>query len=168
MDTIYWLKIVAMVDVPNTITFPTNSPPPFVTQWGWHNRDYTIQNPLASPNVVGPPFPPGEAIAGTVGLNTPVWHFQDDAVTGDVRILPGTMGFVMPNIFQQNYAETKYLDNADGPASLIPGAVGIGQFSKDLAFEIYTTQPIIPEPAACLLMGIGLAGMLSVRRSRNA
>jgi PEP-CTERM motif len=165
-DTVYWLKVVAMVDVVPGITFPTSAPPPFVTQWGWHNRDYTLQNTLASPNVVGPPFPPGEAIAGTIGANTPVWHFQDDAVTGDVRILPGPNGFVMPTIFQQNYAETKYLDLADGPAGAIPGAVGISSFSKDLAFELYT---VVPEPTACLLMGIGLAGVFSIRRrSRNA
>lgn len=164
-DTVYWLKIVAMVDAPPGVTFdpfnPQSSPVP-VTQWGWHNRDYTVQNTLASPNVVGPPFPPGEAIVGSVGQNTPVWHFQDDAVTGDVRIQPGSMGFVMPQVFQQNFAETHYLDFADGPGpSPIAGTTHIGQFSKDLAFELYT---VVPEPTTCLLLSVGLVGALMHRR----
>ena len=37
-DQVYWLKIVAMVD-------PQTDGP---IQWGWHNRDYTIQDTLAS------------------------------------------------------------------------------------------------------------------------
>jgi hypothetical protein len=169
-DTVYWLKIVAMVDVPATLGVfdpynPQNSPVP-VTQWGWHNRDYSQQNTLASPNVAGPPFPPGEAIIGQVGpaiQPTPVWHFQDDAVTGDVRIqTAGPGGLVMPDVFQpfQNMQPTHYLDNIDGPGSSVPGAVGIGQFSKDLAFELYTT---VPEPATCALLACSLMA-LSFRR----
>ncbi len=157
-DTVYWLKVVAMVDVPNTIQFPTNNPPPNVTQWGWHNRDYTIPNGLASPNVV-----PGETQVGSIGA-TPIWHFQDDAVEGDVRILPGLMGFQMPQVFQPatNMQPTNYLNLADGPAG-IPGTnfPGIGAFSKDLAFEIYT---VVPEPATCMLAVFGLAAVLVRRR----
>lgn len=153
-DTVYWLKIAALVDVVPGITFPTNQPPSFVTQWGWHNRDYTIQDTLAStpPNVV-----PGEYIEGMIG-NTPVWHFQDDAVEGDMRFIPS----VQPAFIQQaNMVPTKYLDGIDGPAGVIPGTVGIGQFSKDLAFEIYT---VVPEPATCSLVVLGLAAVFATRR----
>ena len=57
------------------------------------------------------------------------------------------MGFVMPLVFQpvQNMSPTNYLDFADGPGpSMIPGTTSIGQFSKDLAFELYA---VVPEPA---------------------
>jgi hypothetical protein len=149
-----------MVDVIPGIAFPTNQPPTFVTQWGWHNRDYTVKDPLASPNVA-----PGETQVGTIGANVPVYHFQDDAVTGDVRILPDPSmgGFLMPLVFQppQNMSPTNYLDFADGPAALIPGAVGISQFSKDLAFELYT----VPEPTTLGLIGLALAGLAN--RSRR-
>lgn len=158
-DTVYWLKIVAMVDVPPTIQFDPYNPPQGVTQWGWHNRDYTVQNPLASPNVS-----PGENLQGPLN-GTPVWHFQDNAVTGDVRIdvlTPG--GLVMPQIFQTNMSPTHYLDGIDGPGSMIPGAVGISNFSKDLAFEIYTT---VPEPASLMLAVVGMA-VLGARRRRRA
>ncbi len=160
-DTVYWLKIVAMVDVPlNTPTFdpynPQSSLVP-ITQWGWHNRDYTIQDTLASPNVA-----PGEFIEGIVGVNQPVWHFQDDAVSGDVRIAANAaMGIVMPDIFQANMSPQFYIDGVDGPASSIPGTHGIGQFSKDLAFELYT---VVPEPSSCLLLIVGLAGLARRRR----
>lgn len=170
-DTVYWLKIVAMVDVPATIgTFDPYNPDSSlipVTQWGWHNRDYTQQNTLASPNVTGPPFPAGEAIIGQVGpavQPVPVWHFQDDAVTGDVRIqTAGTGGLIMPNVFQpfQNMSETHYLDGIDGPGGSVPGAMGIGQYSKDLAFELYTT---VPEPTSGILLIFGFAGTLLRRR----
>lgn len=152
-DTVYWLKIAALVDADPTITFPTNQPPSFVTQWGWHNRDYTIQDTLASPNVS-----PGEQNLGPIGT-APVWHFQDDAVEGDMRFVPQPQPSL---IFQTNMVPTKYLDGIDGPAGAIPGAVGIGQFSKDLAFEIYTVQ--IPEPATCSLVVLGLAAVVVTRR----
>ena len=51
-NTVYWLKIAALVDVPQPL--PPGQPiPPDVTQWGWHNRDYTLNDPQAStaPNV---------------------------------------------------------------------------------------------------------------------
>ncbi|MGH7176357.1 MAG: hypothetical protein ACREJC_03155, partial [Tepidisphaeraceae bacterium] len=72
-DTVYWLKIVAL----------TNDP---LLSWGWHNRDYSVQDTLASGAVA-----PGESIIGQVGpaaLPTNVWHFQDDAVRGAVDISP--------------------------------------------------------------------------------
>lgn len=152
-DTVYWLKIAALVDVVPGIQFPVNSPPPGVTQWGWHNRDYTIQDTLASPVPV-----PGEFIEGTIGTSN-VWHFQDDAVEGDLRFLP----FAQPSPFiqQANMTPTFYLDGIDGPAGAVPGTVGISKFSKDLAFNLYT---VVPEPGSCLLMVIGLVAGLATRR----
>jgi hypothetical protein len=166
-DTVYWLKIVAMVDDLPGVTFdhynPQNSPFP-VTQWGWHNRDYTVQDTYASTNVTTPPF--GEFIEGTVGGGLqPVWHFQDDAVQGNVEITAtAAMGIVMPNVFQPvaNMSPTHYLDGIDGPASMIPGH-GIGRFSKDLAFELYT---IVPEPGTCLMLVCGIVGLLVGRCGR--
>jgi hypothetical protein len=101
---------------------------------------------------------PGEHIDGFLGPvpgGTPVWHFQDDAVTGQIvvnHLIP--MGDVMPQIDQAGFQPTRYLPLADGPP-------GIGEFSKDLAFELYT---IVPEPAACALVAIGLAGVVAFRR----
>ncbi len=164
-DTVYWLKIVAMVDVPVGYTLDPYNPSSQETRWGWHNRDYTQQNTLASPNVTGPPFPAGEAIIGQVGpatSPTPVWHFQDDAVRGDVRILPGTAGYTVPTVFQpfQNMQPTNYLDGIDGPG-ISPNGANIGQYSKDLAFELYTT---VPEPTSGILLIFGFAGTLLRRR----
>jgi len=160
-DTVYWLKIVAMVDVPQTIQFDPYNPPAGVTQWGWHNRDYTIQDTLASPNVV-----PGENPQGPL-FGTTVWHFQDDAVTGDVRINTlGPGGLIMPDVFQPvaNMLPTNYLNGADGPG--IPGAIGIGNFSKDLAFELFTYN--VPEPASCVLLALGIIGLTVGRRQSRA
>src|SRR5262245_22736301 len=157
-DTVYWLKIVAMVDAPPGITFPTNQPPTFATQWGWHNRDYTVNDPLASPNVT-----PGENNQGPLFQNPDIWHFQDDAVTGSVRIDVSQNGtLLMPAVFQpvQLMSPTHYIDGLDGPG--LPGAIGIAQYSKDLAFELYT---VVPEPTTGLLMVVGLAGFAVRRRS---
>jgi hypothetical protein len=86
----------------------------------------------------------------------PVWHFQDDAVTGQVvinHLIPG--GDIMPVIDQAGYQPTRYRPLADGPP-------GIGEFSKDLAFELYT----VPEPATCCLILIGLTLFTANRRWR--
>src|SRR6185503_17658787 len=53
-DTVYWLKIVALV----------NQAEDGPIQWGWHNRDYTIPDPLAS---TAPAVVPGEKLTGFVG-----------------------------------------------------------------------------------------------------
>jgi hypothetical protein len=163
-DTVYWLKIAAMVDAPATAMFDPFNPdssPTLVTQWGWHNRDYTITDPLASPAVV-----PGEFIEGIVGAGIPVWHFQDDAVSGRVRINPSaTGGLRMPDIFQTDYRPQLYLDGIDGPAGGIAGTQGIGQFSKDLAFALYTYS--IPEPASAMLAVVALAAISACYRRRG-
>jgi hypothetical protein len=149
-DVVYWLKIAALVDLPPNTPVP---PPPIFPQWGWHNRDYTIQDTLASPVPS-----PGEFIDGQVdGQN--VWHFQDDAVSGNLRFLPNNPAGAQ--VFQTGMAPTFYIDGIDGPAANGP-VIGIGGHSKDLSFELYTLQ--VPEPASCLLMAIGLAAIGSLRR----
>jgi hypothetical protein len=163
-DTVYWLKIAAMVDVypgfDNFNHFDPEHPPLFggdhPTIWGWHNRDYTIQDPLASTAVS-----PGEHLDGTID-GSPIYHFQDDAVAGNASVnMLGPGGRVMPDIMQTNMSPTLYLDGADGPAG-VAGAVGISHYSKDLAFELYTTQ--VPEPGTCALLLIGCVGLAATRR----
>jgi hypothetical protein len=153
-NTVYWLKIVALVDLPAGVSI--DPPPTFAPRWGWHNRDYTIMDPLAS---TAPAVVPGEFLSGTIGggpVGSPIWHFQDDAVTGRVLVdTAGPMGQVMPVIVQSLYAPTSYLAIADGPDQ-------IGQFSKDLAFELYT----VPEPASCLLLITSLACLVSLKRGQ--
>ncbi|MCC7191211.1 MAG: hypothetical protein IT444_00390 [Phycisphaeraceae bacterium] len=139
-DTVYWLKIVALDDsgvVPGLFT------------WGWHNRDYTQFDALAS-NAV--PFPGGEYDQSTGGPVVPIWHYQDDSVRGDIVITPS----IVPGqyiINQNNYYPTSYLDGLDGPT-------GIGAYSEDLAFELYTVP--IPEPASLMLLVS--AGLLMLNR----
>jgi hypothetical protein len=155
-DTVYWLKIAALVDAPPGITFPANAPPPFVTQWGWHNRDYTVKDTLASNVPV-----PGEFVDGTInGVN--IWHFQDDAVQGDLRFLP--FATPTPLIFQNNMSPQFYVDVADGPGPTTVGVPGIGSHSKDLAFELYTT---VPEPATCLMLVSASLGLVLTHRRRG-
>ena len=155
-NTVYWLKIVALVDLPlGQAIFNPFEPPANVPRWGWHNRDYTIKDPLAS---TPPAVAPGERLVATIFPGAPdggteVWHFQDDAVTGRVgvnHLVPN--GQIMPLVRQpaRRMRPANYLPGIDGPSL-------IGGFSKDLAFELYT----IPEPGAVVLMMIGLAGMTS-------
>jgi hypothetical protein len=150
-DTIYWIKIVALVDWDPQ--FPEQR-----IEWGWHNRDYTVMNPFASPNVV-----PGEQIIGEFPDGTLVWHFQDDAVSGAIENIQqvGPMPWEV-HMDQDHWASTNpsmndehYLDGVDGPE-------GIGRYSKDLAFELFT----VPDPATLALVGLGAA--LAVRRRRRA
>lgn len=138
-DTVYWLKIVALVDA-----LPGNEDR---IEWGWHNRDYTIMDPLAGV----PPVGPGEHIQGflpTPDGRIPVWHFQDDSVNGfvDVRFDPlDPMSFIMPIVVQDVGGPQNYQPPWDGPSL-------IAQFSKDLAFELYT----IPEPGSMMLFVAGV------------
>jgi hypothetical protein len=153
-NEVYWLKIVALVDLPPGVPLPDpNQPSTIIPRWGWHNRDYTIMDPLAS---TAPAVVPGEfgTTVGPVPGGFTVWHFQDDAVTGQVvvnHLVP--MGEIMPIIDQAGYTPTRYLGGADGPTL-------IARFSKDLAFELYT----IPEPGSCALIMVGLAGVVLRRR----
>jgi hypothetical protein len=133
-DTVYWLKIVALVDDQQ------DGP----IRWGWHSRDWSIPNPLAS---TAPAVVPGEhTIPGAVvidpdkGFTSPIWHFQDDAVSGTVNVFPNPNMPIMPGVEQFGYAPENYLPPWDGPSI-------IGQFSKDLAFELYS----VPEPSTVLL-----------------
>lgn len=138
-DTVYWLKIVALVD-PNSDG---------AIQWGWHNRDFTQQNLTASPNVS-----PGERMLGmSPGQTVPIWHFQDDAIAGRIAFID----LNSPGIaFQQpvaTFVPQNYVDLYDGPQ-------GINAYSKDLAFELYT----VPEPAGVSLLSFGAVLLLRRRR----
>jgi hypothetical protein len=134
-DTVYWLKIVAL----------TNDP---TLAWGWHDRDYTLQNLLASPAVL-----PGESNIGPLGPLNPlaVWHHQDDAVVGGLTVIPNAAGGL--TVLQPTFAPQNYIDTIDGP-------VGIGAYSKDLAFELFT----VPEPSG--LGALMLSALLLGRRRR--
>jgi hypothetical protein len=150
-DTVYWLKIVALANPEENIA------------WGWHNRDYTLKDAYASPAVK-----PGEFIEGWIvdpsgALQTPVWHFQDDAVSGGIRTFAGAEPGKI-EVYQYEMIPTSYVDYVDGPGPLTGTPVrGISQFSKDLAFELYA----VPEPATLVLIGLGLACLVGCRFRRK-
>ena len=145
-NTVYWLKIVALD--PNHVS----STEPGAIQWGWHNRDWGLLDNLAA----GPPVPsPGEFNEAPAGTG-PIWHFQDDAVSGSVFItLPASGG--LPLVDQTNFAPTNYLPGIDVP----PNSTEL--FSKDLAFGLYTN---VPEPSTLVLLGLGVLGLVFARRRR--
>jgi hypothetical protein len=139
---------------PNQIEFGLQTP---VTRWGWHNRDYTKMDPYASK---GSDLPqgPGEhnpksylpnltSITGVDDDN--VWHFQDDAVFGDVVI--NENGDEMPAVNQDptTWEEEYYKyslpycntsQGVDGPDEIV-------QYSKDLAFELWTPTKCVKSTA---------------------
>ena len=148
---IYWLKIVALVETgPDVIPAPGA-----VTEWGWHNRDWTKKDDLAC--TVNEGVDPGEAPEGFLNgdRTMPVWHFQDDSVSGEVVIAaPIDPADLAINQVRETFAPQRYRDILDGPD-------GISQYSKDLAFELYT----VPEPATMLLLGLG--GVTTLLRRRR-
>lgn len=142
-DTVYWLKIVALVD-------PQRDGP---LEWGWHNRDYTIPDPFAS---TSPLVVPGEHLDGTLPDGTPIYHFQDDAVSGSI-VLNVLEDCLVP-LQQTGFVPKNYLPPFDGPTP-------IANHSKDLAFELHTR---VPEPSSIILLllgGIGLMGLVGRKRS---
>jgi hypothetical protein len=150
-NNVYWLKIVALVEL------NPNLPPELQTQWGWHNRDYSIPNFLAAKPGDTPDG--AERVIGFVpapGTEIPVWHFEDDAVQGEIRVLPG-MSPIMPDVDQLGFLEQNYLPPWDGPTPII-------QFSKDLAFELYTR--VIPEPASAAMLALGGLALIGLVRRR--
>lgn len=150
-ETVYWLKIVALDEIANP-----NVPMDLRLQWGWHNRDYTIWDPLAS---TPPAVVPGEHIQGYLpqpGGDIPIWHFQDDSVSGNVAVIIDPTMPIMPRIEQGGYMKQNYVPPYDGPSL-------ITNYSKDLAFELYT----VPEPATCALVGLAMVGWLGLRRRKN-
>jgi hypothetical protein len=162
-DTVYWLKIVALVDAPGVVVDPSQPLPPILTQWGWHNRDYTKMDPYAS---TAPAVDPGEKLVAFLDQTpgVPVYHFQDDAVTGAVTVdfTPTPVG-PFPRVIQDPIAfqPTQYVNDVDGPGPFPFGIPGIGSYSKDLAFELYT---VVPEPTGWMLAVAALLPALGRRR----
>ncbi len=133
-----WIKIVALKDNPSE---------PWM--WGWHDRDYGIRDPLASPVPVPGeyPFPTG------LPFPNPGWHFQDDAVTGPIFI--NALSPFNITVDQQAWTPTNYIPAYDGI-----------DYSKDLAFALYT---IVPEPSTVMLLTMGSVGLIvtALRRRRS-
>jgi hypothetical protein len=150
-DTVYWLKIVALDRIPS-LTIPLDQR----LQWGWHNRDYTIKDPLAS---TPPAVMPGEYIDGFLpvpGGEIPIYHFQDDAVSGLVGVdIAATMPN-MPIVVQDNFNPEFYQPPYDGPSP-------IGTHSKDLAFQLFT----VPEPGTIALTALALFGCMTTPRRKR-
>ena len=153
-DTVFWLKIVAL-DPTHVATDPAR------IQWGWHDRDWGLFDPLASAPPAVVPGEHDESIGTTVP--GPVWHFQDDAVGGGVTIttpstlLPGAGASVV----QTGFTPESYVLPFDGP----PGGPPL---SKDLSFVLYTAS--VPEPGSLTLLGLGGLALCfaSLRRHRVA
>jgi hypothetical protein len=148
-DTVYWLKIVALIDPDPAVAADKQM------RWGWQNRDFTLTDPFASPNVL-----PGEEDQAPAGSTFPIWHFQDDAVSGvfqvsfvnaDRREFPD----IAAPLIQENIGPTKYIAGLDGPGL-------IGDFSKDLAFELY----YVPAPTSGALVTAVVLGWLAFRARR--
>ena len=101
------------------------------------------------------------------GTNIPIWHFQDDAVTGILDFTPVTPNGGLINQFNMTPANYQSFDTT-GLVGPIDGPPGIELHSKDLAFRLYTTpQTNIPEPATCMLLVCGALGLAQVRRRRG-
>ena len=138
--TVYWLKIVALTGSNQT------------TQWGWHNRDYTIPDPYAAP--------PGDSVVGMNDAGQAVYHYLDDAVTGNVTYTPNATspggGLVETNISPLSYSGNPTIDGF--------GASGLPPPSEDLAFGLYYSS--VPEPVGLPLLSMGLFLLRRKRRRR--
>jgi hypothetical protein len=145
-NNVYWLKIVALVDAQETGPL----------QWGWHNRDWSIRNDLAAKPGDTPDGAERSLTAGIAGAPD-LWHFEDNAVSGGVHIVPGTAAMpFMPQLVEQfNMVPENYIAPWDVPTQFH------NQFSKDLAFELYTP---VPEPACVALAGLAIAVLVGWRR----
>ena len=166
-NTVYWIKIVALIDDPmvwsrlypavltsglslcDFLNLPYVQQAQYgleipVTRWGWHNRDYTRMDPYAS---TPPAVVPGEhnprsyipSLPAITGLpDDQVWHFQDDAVSGEVTIDEGAGE--MPFVFQPTWIEEyyKYALPYCATTQGVDGPEEIAAYSKDLAFELWT------------------------------
>ena len=158
-DTVYWLKIVALIDdiavlnrmkpaltasglpLCQFLNLPYAQQAAWglqvpVTRWGWHNRDYTIMDLYAS---VPPAVVPGENNQGPLSNGNDVWHFQDDAVSGEMFIDESDP--IMPTLNQYSWQEEYYKYSSPLCAAPPPGVDGpedIQLYSKDLAFELWT------------------------------
>jgi len=137
--TVYWLKIVAL-DTPGAAP----------VQWGWHNRDYTISDPLAAP--------PGDSNLGVNDVGQTVYQYLDDAVTGNVTYLPKAPP--PQDLIETNMSPLFYSNN---PAIDGFGATGVAAPSEDLAFSLYYNN--VPEPIGLPLLA---AGMFFLRRQRRS
>jgi len=155
-DEVYWIKIAALIDDPSTQTF----------RWGWHNRDYTTTNTLfGSPTTS--PF--GEHNHGPWDWDgdgpdpddKDVWHHQDDAVSAVTLLNLDPFIPVTDALQQDAYVAQTYLAGLDGPGGVV-GTAGIEQFSKDLAFELYS----VPEPSTLVLAVVGLLAFTGWRRRK--
>lgn len=178
-DTVYWLKIVALVDLDKQMSgelegcldnsglpgeglslceflhlpddqrqgiCPNLEP---LTRWGWHNRDYRVVNPEASTAVM--PGENNQKNMFSAPFPTDVWHFQDDAVSGDVftdptklldpDLCPNCLFVQQGDFHPENYVYDKLCQQAPDIMG-VDGPQGIERYSKDLAFVLITTEPI--------------------------
>jgi hypothetical protein len=76
--------------------------------------------------------------------DTDVWHFQDDAVSGDIGI--DTSDPTNPAVNQPTWKEEYYQYTLPycGTTQGIDGPEGIDAYSKDLAFELWTNNDCFP------------------------
>jgi hypothetical protein len=134
-DPIEWISIVALVPPIS----PTNDTPSL--DWGWHDRDYGISDPLAAPGFdtqLNPTPPPID------------WHGGDDAVYGGFSFTSGSGGLPSSGPYNPLNYSTEY----DGTNT-----------SMDMAFALYTV-PTVPEPASLGLLAMAIPALL-VRRRRH-
>jgi hypothetical protein len=96
-------------------------------------------------NALFAPVVPGETNIGSAAF--PVMHFQDDAVVGGI----------LNNVHQPGFASLFYQGPDDHP-------VGVGPFSEDLAFRLFTN---VPEPGSVVLFGMGALGLAFVAYRRR-